>query len=98
MNDHAHGERRHRTRAEERIAELDTSPQRLADEMENLRKELAQAQQDAQENKTAWQRAAADFANYRRRTDQDREQMLGLANEGLLAKLLAIVDDFDRAI
>jgi len=39
-----------------------------------------------------------DFANYRRRTDQQREDELGLANESLLLKLLAIVDDFDRAV
>jgi molecular chaperone GrpE len=91
-------EHHRRTRAEERIAELDTSPQALAGELESLRNQLTAAQQEAQENKAGWQRAAADFANYRRRTELDREQMLGLADEALLAKLLAIVDDFDRAI
>jgi len=87
-----------RTRAEERIAELDTSPQTLSAEIEHLREELALAQQEAAENKQGWQRTAADFANYRRRTEQDREQMIGLANEALLSKLLTIVDDFDRAV
>ncbi len=91
-------EHRHRTRAEERIAELDLSPQKLAAEIESLRAELVGAQQEAVDNRAGWQRTAADFANFRRRTDQDREQSLGLANEALLAKLLAIVDDFDRAI
>ena len=100
MNDH-----RRRTRAEERIAQLDTSPKAIAaeldklrDEIATLREQLTQAQAEAEENKTAWQRSAADFANYRRRTELDREQSLGLANEALLSKLLAIVDDFDRAI
>jgi molecular chaperone GrpE len=93
-----HGHHRHRTRAEERIAELDTSPARLAAQLDELRAQLETAQQDALENKAAWQRSAADFANYRRRTEQERDAMLGLANELLLAKLLAIVDDFDRAI
>jgi molecular chaperone GrpE len=87
-----------RTRAEERIAELDTSPQRLAAEIAELRQQLEAAQQEAAETKASWQRTAADFANYRRRTEQDREQTLGLANESLLSKLLAIVDDFDRAL
>ena len=87
-----------RTRAEERIAELDTSPQTLSAEVESLRQQLEQAQQEAAESKQGWQRTAADFANYRRRTEQDREQMLGLANEALLSKLLTIVDDFDRAV
>ena len=89
---------RPRTRAEERIAELDTTPQTLSAEMDQLRQELEQAQHEAVDMKAAWQRTAADFQNYRRRTEQDREQMLGLANEALLSKLLVIVDDFDRAI
>ena len=88
----------HRTRAEERMAELDTSPTALLAQLEELRALLTSLEQEAAENKAGWQRTAADFANYRRRTEQDREQNLGLANEALLSKLLAIVDDFDRAI
>lgn len=89
---------RPRTRAEERIAELDTSPQTLSAEVDQLRQQLELTQQEAAETKANWQRTAADFANYKRRTEQDREQMLGLANEVLLSKLLTVVDDFDRAI
>ncbi|HEY7024750.1 MAG TPA: nucleotide exchange factor GrpE [Candidatus Limnocylindrales bacterium] len=91
-------QQRPRTRAEERIAELDTSPQTLSAEVDQLRQQLELTQQEAAETKANWQRTAADFANYRRRTEQDREQALGLANEVLLSKLLVIVDDFDRAI
>jgi molecular chaperone GrpE len=91
-------QQRPRTRAEERIAELDTSPQKLSAEADQLRQQLEQAQQELAETKTAWQRTAADFQNYKRRTEQDREATLGLANESLLSKLLVIVDDFDRAI
>ncbi len=91
-------EPRKRTRAEERIAELDTSPTALAEQVEELRGAGCAAEQEAAENKQGWQRTAADFANYKRRTDQDRELMIGLANEVLLAKLLTIADDFDRAM
>ena len=87
-----------RTRAEERIAELDTSPTKLTAELDQLRAALEAAQQEAADNKLQWQRSAADFSNYKRRTEQEREALVGLANEVLLAKLLAIVDDFDRAI
>jgi molecular chaperone GrpE len=89
---------RPRTRAEERIAELDASPQALSAELDQLRQQLIDAEQEAADNKAGWQRTAADFANYKRRTEQDREQMTGLANEVLLSKLLVVVDDFDRAI
>lgn len=91
-------QQRPRTRAEERIAELDTSPQALTAEVDELRQQLDAAQQEAADNKAGWQRTAADFANYRRRTEQERDAMLGLANEALLAKLLVVADDFDRAI
>lgn len=87
-----------KTRAEERIAELDTSPAALADQLDELKQRLAAAEKEAAETKAAWQRSAADFSNYRRRTEQEREASLGLANEMLLLKLLAVVDDFDRAL
>ena len=93
------GERGRRvTRADERIADLDTSPAKLAEQIEDLRRQLAAAEQEAQENRLGWQRAAADFVNFRRRTEQDRQQNLGLANEALLSKLLSVADDFDRAV
>ena len=89
---------RPRTRAEERIAALDTSPKALGADVDELRKQLESAQQEAAESKANWQRTAADYANFKRRTEQDREQMASFANELLLSKLLVIVDDFDRAI
>jgi len=94
---HANGDEK-RTRAEERIAALDTSSTKLLAELDELRGQLETVEQESAENKAGWQRTAADYANYRRRTEQDREANLGLANEALLIKLLVIVDDFDRAI
>ncbi len=44
------------------------------------------------------QRAAADYANLKRRTAEEREAQLGLANASLLAKVVALADDFDLAI
>jgi molecular chaperone GrpE len=100
MNDHTNGAEdaapRQKTRAEERIEALDTSSAALTAELDELRAE--QAEEEAAENKAAWQRSAADFQNYRRRMDQQREDEATLANEVLLLKLLTIADDFDRAI
>lgn len=85
-------------RAQERMAEIDVSPTALVKEIEELRQKLSAAEQEAADNRVGWQRAAADFMNYRRRTEQDRQASLGLANEALLAKLLVVADDFDRAV
>jgi len=92
------GIRRSRTRAEERIAELDTSPLKLSAELDAMRARAEAAETELAETKVAWQRTAADFQNYRRRTEQEREQFAAFASEGLLRKALAIADDFDRAI
>jgi molecular chaperone GrpE len=67
-------------------------------EVEELRTALETAKALAAEHLASLQRTAADFANFRRRTAEDRERELGLASESLLRKLLAIVDDFDRAL
>ncbi|TAM69053.1 MAG: nucleotide exchange factor GrpE [Chloroflexota bacterium] len=92
--------RRHRTRAEERIAALEAPPSRaeLLARTEELERELEAARQEAGESKVAWQRTAADFANFRRRTEQEREATLGLASELLLLKVVTLADDFDRAL
>lgn len=74
------------------------SADELAAELEGLRSELAAVQAQAAENLAALQRSAADFANFRRRTAEDRERDLGLASESLLRKVLALADDFDRAL
>ena len=46
----------------------------------------------------ALQRERAELQNYKRRTAEEREASLGLAAEGLIRKVLALADDFDRAI
>jgi molecular chaperone GrpE len=43
-------------------------------------------------------RAQADFDNYRKRTLREREESSRYANAALLSDLLAVIDDFERAI
>ncbi|HEY3522910.1 MAG TPA: nucleotide exchange factor GrpE [Candidatus Limnocylindrales bacterium] len=88
----------HRTRAQERADEIDISPTKLLADIESLRGELDAARKQADEYVAALQRERAEFVNFRRRTAEERERDLGLAGEGLIRKVLAIADDFDRAI
>jgi molecular chaperone GrpE len=88
----------HRTRAQERIDDLDTSPTTLLAQIEQLKSELDATRAKADEFLTGLQRERAEFSNYRRRTGEEREAMLGLAGEDLIRKVLAIADDFDLAI
>jgi molecular chaperone GrpE len=88
----------HRTRAQERIDEIDVSPAKLVADIEALKQELAAASAKADEYLAGLQRERAEFNNYRRRTAEEREQMLGLAGEDLIRKVLVLADDFDLAI
>jgi molecular chaperone GrpE len=93
-----HPGRHRRTRAEERIAELDTSPTALLARIESLTAERDAALAKADEHLALAQRAQADYANLKRRSAEERDAMLGLANEALLAKVVALADDFDLAV
>jgi len=66
--------------------------------IDRLSAELDEARSLVAEHLASLQRTAADFANYKRRTAEDRERELGLASESLLRKLLGVADDFDRAL
>ena len=43
------------------------------------------------------QRVSAEFANYRRRVERDRQSIIDTAKGSVLTELLTIVDDLDRA-
>jgi molecular chaperone GrpE len=103
----------HRTRAQERAEALDTSPAAVAAALETLRKDndakmaAAQAEHDEalarvaaerDEYLAALQRERAEFTNFRTRTQRERAEERGLAGQDLIVKVLALADDFDRAI
>ncbi len=89
---------RPRTRAEERIDEIDVSPNALIAQIEALTAERDEARRTADEYLAALQRERAEFQNFRRRTADERIRDAGLAGEDLIRKVLAVADDFDRAI
>jgi molecular chaperone GrpE len=91
-------DRSSRTRAEERIEELDISPTKLLADIEALQAERDGAQAQAVEYLQALQRERAEFQNFKRRTADERDREAGLANDLLLFKVLTLADDFDRAI
>ena len=74
------------------------TPESDAETIDELSAQLEVAKSLAAEHLASLQRTAADFANFKRRTAEDRERDLGLASELLLRKLLSVADDFDRAL
>ena len=93
------GAARAKTRAEERAEEIKTpSRAELQERIQGLERELAESKAKAEEHLYNWQRSAADFSNYRRRTDEERATISQFSNAMLISKLLAVLDDFDRAL
>jgi molecular chaperone GrpE len=45
-----------------------------------------------------WKRAAADFDNFRKRAQREREEYVTFANERLVKELLPVLDDLERAL
>lgn len=44
-----------------------------------------------------WQRAEADFENYKKRVEQEKSDTIKYANAALVLNLLPVLDDLDRA-
>lgn len=78
---------------EDQISEVE---QEVA-EVEALKQALAEEKKKAEAHLTGWQRAQADFINYKRRNEQEREETGKFANTVLMLSLLPILDDFERA-
>jgi molecular chaperone GrpE len=66
-------------------------------EVERLQKELDESRERADRYHQNWQRSAADFQNWKRRTDQEKTELTRYAEGALTAELLRVLDDFERA-
>ena len=70
----------------------------LIEKLEDMQRVLDETREQSDEHLRGLQRTAADFANYRRRVDEDREGLSQFSNALLIGKLLSVLDDFDRAL
>jgi molecular chaperone GrpE len=70
----------------------------VPDDPATLRAQLEEMRHRANTEHEAYLRALADFSNYKRRTDEEKERLRGIVNENLLLGLLPIVDNFERAL
>ena len=60
--------------------------------------QLAEANARADAEHESFLRARADFANFKRRTEEERESLRTFLTSDLLTRLLPIVDNFERAL
>ncbi len=83
-------------RDEESSPEQATGKEELAPP--SLADQLAEAEAKAAEYLDGWQRARAELANFKRRTEAQRTEMIVSANSDLLIKLLPVRDDLLLAL
>ncbi len=69
-----------------------------ADEVTALNQALAEEKEKAETYLANWQRAQADFVNYKRRSEQEKRELSKFANEQLILGLLPVLDDLERAL
>ncbi len=76
--------------AEQAVAEIE--------DIETLKQALAEEKTKAEGYLASWQRAQADFINYKRRAEQEKEEISKFANTMLILSLLPVTDDLERAL
>lgn len=81
-------------------AEADAKTQQEANESENMSDSSSESQklvEDMQKMTEVAQRALADLANFKRRTEEERAHVIVYANLELIKDLLPVLDNFQRA-
>jgi molecular chaperone GrpE len=71
---------------------------KIRNETEELRKQLEESKKLAEERLNQLKYLQADFDNYRKQFEKEKEQIIKLANETLIKELIVALDDFDAAI
>ena len=67
------------------------------EDVETLEQSFTEEKEKAEKYLANWQRSQADFDNYRKHIEQEKEEIVKFANSALILGLLPIVDDMERA-
>jgi molecular chaperone GrpE len=65
--------------------------------VEALAADVERLQAEAAEYLDGWQRARAEFANYKKRIDREQDETRARAAGEILSRFIGILDDFERA-
>ena len=85
---------------EKNIKEVEITDEESIEETNetNLEEKITQLERDVVEFKDKLLRKAAEFENYKRRTENDQLNLLTFAAESFIQKLLPVIDDFERSL
>lgn len=83
---------------ETELDELNELGDEVSEDISELKKELEAIRLKSDEYLEGWQRARAEFANFRKRIDREREQSHQAAAGTIIRRYLEILDDLERAL
>ena len=69
----------------------------IEEDAESLKRIILDEKEKADKYLANWQRAEADFSNYKKRVEQEKNETTAFANREVLRSLLPILDDLERA-
>jgi molecular chaperone GrpE len=80
---------------EEIANEIEEKNEKLIDKSEE---KIAELEAQVKEWQDKFLRKAAEFENYKRRTENDQFNLINYAAESFIIKLLPVIDDFERSL
>jgi molecular chaperone GrpE len=81
---------------ESEVNEAQTTEEKT--ELQKAEEKIAELEQQLNEQQDRFLRKAAEFENYKRRSENDAMNLLSYAAESFIIKLLPVVDDFERSL
>lgn len=100
---HHHKETKHEEEVDgtkaEAVATPENGEQLAADaERDALKRQLEEAEAKLADSVEGWQRSVAEFQNYKKRIERDREIEKAMMKGDLIKKVLPALDDLERAL
>jgi molecular chaperone GrpE len=95
---HKHHDEEVKETQAEAVEEKPENAEQANVDMEALMKRLEEAEAKVAEHLDGWQRAQAEFVNYKNRVQRDQEMMKFMMKGDIIKKFLPVLDDLDRAL
>lgn len=80
--------------ADDIVSEEDENTPRL---IAKLREKLKVCENEKQENLNGWQRAKADFVNFKKRSEEENRELVKFANGRLIEEIIPVLESFEMA-
>ncbi len=81
-----------------KVAQIEKEKEALQQQVEELQRQVDELSQQVQELNDIKLRQMAEFENFRRRTNKEKQDLMNSAGARIFKDLLPVIDDFERAI